>query len=85
MFSQACVSHSVHNPPHGYSVTAHPCYGAVGTHPTGIFSCASLVHLVQEMMKIVRVMSFLCRETTCQHIIEHFIHGNMKIFCRNNI
>ena len=24
---------------HGYSVTAHPCYRAVGTHPTGMLSC----------------------------------------------
>ena len=38
MFSQASVS-PVHNQPHGYSVTAHPCYGAVGTHPTGMLSC----------------------------------------------
>ena len=27
MFSQVSVSHSVHNWPHGYSVTAHPCHG----------------------------------------------------------
>ena len=39
------VCHSVHNRPHAYSVTAHPCwlfvhcYGAVGTHPTGMLSC----------------------------------------------
>ena len=39
MFSQACISHSVHNRPHGYSVTAHPCYGAVVTHPSGMLSC----------------------------------------------
>ena len=26
MFAQASVSHSVHNRPHGYSVTAHPCW-----------------------------------------------------------
>ena len=30
MFSQASVSHSVHNRPHDYSVTVHPCYGVVG-------------------------------------------------------
>ena len=35
MYSQASVSHSVHNQPHGYWVTAHPGYGAVSTHPTG--------------------------------------------------
>ena len=39
MFLQASVNHSVHNRPHGYSVTVHPCYGAVGMHPTGMLSC----------------------------------------------
>ena len=39
MFSEASVSHSVHNRPHGYSITAHPGCGAVGTHPTGMLSC----------------------------------------------
>ena len=29
MFSRASVSHSVHNRPHSYSVTAHPCYDMV--------------------------------------------------------
>ena len=33
------LCHSVHNQPYGYSVTAHPCYGAVGTHPAGMRSC----------------------------------------------
>ena len=33
------VCHSVHNRPHCYSVTAHPWYGAVGMHPTGMVSC----------------------------------------------
>ena len=40
--SQASVSHSVYNWPHGYSVTAPPCYGAVGTHPIGMLSCSSI-------------------------------------------
>ena len=40
MFSQASISHSVHNGPHGYFVTAHPCYGVVGMHPTGMLSCS---------------------------------------------
>ena len=31
------VCHSVHNRLHGYSVTAHPCYSMVGTHP--MLSC----------------------------------------------
>ena len=38
MFSQASVRHSVRNRAHGYSVTAHPCYGAVGKHPAGMLS-----------------------------------------------
>ena len=40
-----CFCVSVHNRPHGYSVTAHSvgysitsCYGAVSTHPTGMLS-----------------------------------------------
>ena len=33
------VRHSVHYRPHGYSVTAHPWYSAVGMHPTGMLSC----------------------------------------------
>ena len=36
------VCHSVHDRPHGYPVTAHPCYGAIGTHPTGMLSCCLL-------------------------------------------
>ena len=44
MFLQAPVSHSVHNRPHGYSFTAHPCYGAVGTHPTGMLSCLAMIY-----------------------------------------
>ena len=35
IFSQVFV----HNRPHGYSFTASSCYGAVGTHPTGMLSC----------------------------------------------
>ena len=34
MFSQASVSHSVHNWPHDYLVIAHILVKAVGTHPT---------------------------------------------------
>ena len=33
------VCHSVHNRPHGYLVTAYPCYSAAGTHPTRMLSC----------------------------------------------
>ena len=43
MFSEACVSHSVHNRLHGYWFTAHPCYGAVGMHPTGMLSCFKVI------------------------------------------
>ena len=32
------VCHSVHHRPHGYSVTAHPCYSVVGAHRTGMLS-----------------------------------------------
>ena len=35
VFSGVC--HSVHNRPRGYSVTAHPCYSAIGTHPIECF------------------------------------------------
>ena len=31
------VCHSVHNRPHGYSVTDHPCNGTVGMHSTECF------------------------------------------------
>ena len=42
MFSQACVSHYIHNRPHGFSVTDRTCYGVVVTHPTGMLPCLSL-------------------------------------------
>ena len=38
------VCHSVHNRPHDYSVTAQPCYSAVGTRPTGMLSCYLFVY-----------------------------------------
>ena len=37
VFTSVC--HSVYSRPHGYSVTAHPCYSAIGTHLAGILSC----------------------------------------------
>ena len=43
MFSKWSVSHYVHNRPHGYSVTAYPCYGTVGMYPTGMLSCFNAV------------------------------------------
>ena len=47
------VCHSVHNRPHGYSVTVHPCYSAVGTHPTEMLCCILKVAQteVQEVKK----------------------------------
>ena len=45
MFSQASLSHSVHNRPHGYSVPANPCYGAVGSHPTRMLSCSTGLYI----------------------------------------
>ena len=33
------IWHSVHNQPHCYSVTAHPCHSAAGKHPTGMLPC----------------------------------------------
>ena len=39
MLSQASVGQSIYNQPHGYSVTAHTCYGAVSTDPTGMLFC----------------------------------------------
>ena len=37
------LCHSVQNQPHGYSFTAHHCYGAVGTHPTRMLFCLYLI------------------------------------------
>ena len=57
MFSQACIILSTIGP-HAYSVTAHPCwllilvgysvtcYGAVGTHPTGMLTCYHVFLLI---------------------------------------
>ena len=41
MFSEACVILFTINLI-TTSVTAHLCYGAVGTHPTGMLSCVNL-------------------------------------------
>ena len=45
VFARVCDS--VHNRPHGYSVTAHPCYGVVGTHPTRMRSCYTYCYFLQ--------------------------------------
>ena len=42
MFSTG-VCHSVHNQPHGYWFTAHPCYGAVGSI---LLQCFLVWHIV---------------------------------------
>ena len=39
----AGVCHSVHNCHNAYSFTDYPCYGTVGTHPTGMLSCVLLI------------------------------------------
>ena len=51
MFSQV----SVHNRPRGYSVTAHSCYGAVGTHPTGMLSCVFVVVYLWKFWQSIRL------------------------------
>ena len=35
----------------GVSVTAHPCYDAVGTHPTGMLSCSILIFETIEFLQ----------------------------------
>ena len=47
MFSLVCVSHSIHNRPHGYSFTVRPCYREAGTHPTGM-----LYFFLKKILKI---------------------------------
>ena len=54
MFSQVFV----HNRSHGYSFIARPCYGAVGTHPTGMLSLFLLHMLVKGMMKHSETVHF---------------------------
>ena len=41
------ICHSVHNPPHGYSITACPCYNTVSTHPTGMLSCWNSISITK--------------------------------------
>ena len=54
MFSQGSGSDSFHNRPHGYTVTAHPCYGVGGTQPTAMFSCLYLfVHIYAQARLIL--------------------------------
>ena len=57
MFSQASLSHSVDNRPHGYSVLARPCYSVVGTHPTGMLSCLTRFSGIYLIMICLNVKS----------------------------
>ena len=52
VFTSVC--HSVHNRPHVYSVTAHPCYSTVGTHPTGMLSCLCLLVILSILFHILK-------------------------------
>ena len=64
------VYQSVHNRPHGYWVTAHLRYNAVGTHPTGMLSClnAFIFHQTffdvasfrQKMFFFVAIVELIC-------------------------
>ena len=83
MFSQVCDSHSVYNPPHGYSVTAHPCYGTIGTHPTGMLSCLLIFVQMWNMAVISPVGPFnwVPSETSHAWIIECVYN----IFCLNAV
>ena len=54
MFSQASVSHSAYNGPHGYSITAHPCYRTVGTHPTGMLPCLH-IFVLETKIKMCKI------------------------------
>ena len=56
MFSEACVSHSVHGgggfSPSGQ--TSHPAAtSAVGTHPTGMHSCYNCEHIIDIILTTI--------------------------------
>ena len=57
------VCHSFHNRPHDYSVTAGPCYSAVGTHPVGMLSCQEWDSKDQRKMQTLYVNVTLYTET----------------------
>ena len=55
MFSEACVSHSVHgggfSPP---GQTSHPAAtSAVGTYPTGMHSCYNCEHIIDIILTTI--------------------------------
>ena len=54
MFSRASVSYSVHKRPHGCSITAHPCYVAFGSPPTGILPCLH-IFVLEIKIKMSRI------------------------------
>ena len=63
----------VSNRPHGYSVTAHPCYGAVGTHPTG----GNIIKF--NVLKITRQVLFiyLCLHSGRLHVKNMIINRDL--------
>ena len=71
------VRHSVHNRPHAYSVTAHPCwlfvhcYGAVGTHPTGMLSCFWGARMPHAMRIFAKGLTFF-------HIVFFFLSSTNR-------
>ena len=77
MFSQASHSHSVHNRPHGYSITAHPCYGTVGTHPPGMLTCSSCFQFGTEALRY-RTTEYLQQLLNCE-----FRKINKEVFLKS--
>ena len=48
VFTDVC--HSIHNRPHGYLFTAHPCYSVVCTYPTAMLSCFIYMHFSAKLI-----------------------------------
>ena len=65
ILSEACVSHFVHNWPHGYWFTAHPCYGTVNTHPSGMLYCYWLQQSCGQGYVFTRVCDSVNRGGVC--------------------
>ena len=62
MFSKGFV----HNRPHGCWFTAHPCYGTVGTHPTGTLS--RLLYLFPLIFFVTLTFHFNLFEQFLEHL-----------------
>ena len=82
MFSQACVSHSVHNQPHDSSFTVNPCYGAFGTYPTRMLSCwSNIYHPQTKFAKVMFLQVCVCPQGregvsgTCQGGMHGWVDG----------